>query len=321
MIKDISKYRRDGCLIEPTPSAAPTLQASAQGGLPDRVDLRGLCSPVENQGHVGSCTANATVGALEYHMRLAKQPMTDLSRLFVYYNARRMARRESEDCGSFISHVMASVMAFGACPEQMWPYVEAMWPTEPTQACYQAAGNFTGISYARVGRGLGMKVALANGLPVVFGIVLPDEMLMIEGNMTGRIQRPAGQFPPPGNGGHAMLVVDYDDASQSWLVRNSWGESYGEAGYVWIDYQVMDAYSDAHEFWTIGAIEGRPGLSLIGPSVHQTMQQAQQQAPQQVTSVLNAMRQALGKDLSSSLEQKRQGIRERLRGPGAGGGY
>ena len=169
--------------------------------------------------------------------------------------------------------------------------------------------------------GIGAAVVIVGALFKILHLTGADEMLMIEGNMTGRIQRPAGQFPPPGNGGHAMLVVGYDDASQSWLVRNSWGESYGEAGYVWIDYQVMDAYSDAHEFWTIGAIEGRPGLSLIGPSVHQTMQQAQQQAPQQVTSVLNAMRQALGKDLSSSLEQKRQGIRERLRGPGAGGGY
>jgi len=321
MAQDFMTYRRNGCLIEETPSAAPTLQLAAFGGLPERVDLRAMCSPVEDQGRVGSCAANAAVGALEYHLRLAREPLTDLSRLYVYFNARRMAGKQAEDCGTFISHVMASVMGFGACPEQMWPYVEAMWPSQPTDDCYRAGGSFTGVSYARVGRGPGMKVALASGLPVVFGIVLPDEMLMREGAQTGRIQRPRGQFPPHGSGGHAMLVVGYDDAQQAWLVRNSWGERYGEGGYVWIDYQVMDAYSHPHEFWTIGAIEGKPGLKMMGPSMQQAVQQVQQEAPAQVTNALARMRSVLGRDLNESLEEKRQSLRDRLRGPGAGGGY
>ena len=84
------------------------------GGLPERVDLRAFCSPIEDQGQVGSCAANAVVGAMEYHMRRAEAPMTDLSRLFVYYNARALANKEGEDCGTYIHHVMASVLAHGA---------------------------------------------------------------------------------------------------------------------------------------------------------------------------------------------------------------
>lgn len=315
------EYRADGCLIESTPSAAPAIQFASSGGLPERVDLRAMCSPVENQGNVGSCTANAAVGALEYHMRVARMPEVDLSRLYVYYNARRLSRKESEDCGAFISHVMASVMAFGACPERMWPYVEAMWPTEPGAPCYEAGGNLTGVSYARVARDSGMKVALVNGLPVVFGISLPGDMLHREGWETGRIRRPQGAFPPSPHSGHAMLIVGYDDSLQSWLVRNSWGTDYGEGGYVWIDYEVMRAYSHPHEFWTIGAISGRAGLTLIGPSVSQSVNHVRQEAPAQVASYMDATRQAIGTDLERNISRTRQGIRDRLRGPGAGGGY
>ena len=91
-----ANVRADGCLIEKSPSAAPTLEFEASGGLPERIDLRAMCSPVEDQGHVGSCTANAAVGALEYHMRVARMPDVDLSRLYVYYNARRLSRMEAE---------------------------------------------------------------------------------------------------------------------------------------------------------------------------------------------------------------------------------
>ncbi len=323
MSKNYSNYRRNGCLMEAHPSAAPSIDATSASasGLPSRVDLRGMCSPVEDQGDVGSCAANAAVGALEYHQRLTKQPMIDLSRLYVYYNARRMAGKQADDCGTLIPHVMASVMAFGACPEQMWPYLEAMWPTEPTQVCYQAAQNFGGVSFARAALGTPCKAAVASGLPVVFGTFLPDHMLHVEGARTGRIQRPTEGWPGQGSGGHAMLIVGYDDASQAWLVRNSWGPGYGDGGHVWIDYQVMEAYSPPTEFWTIGAIAGRPGINLIGPSAQQSVAAIRQSAPATLTDALGHMRHVLGKDLNLNLDATRKGIRDRLRGPGAGGGY
>ena len=278
MPQDYSKYRTDGCLLEETPSAAPTLQADHAGQLPERVDLRGLCSPVENQGHVGSCAANAVVGALEYHQRLSGQSVTDLSRLFVYYNARKIGGTTAQDSGTFIHHVMASVLAFGACPERMWPYQQAMWPTEPIKACYQGAEQFGAISYARTGVGLG-------------------------------------------SGGHAMLIVGYDDARGAWLVRNSWGPEWGDLGHLWIAYDVMEHYSHPHAFWTIGAIESRANLAVSGPSQQQALSSVQAEAPAQMSSAISRLKRDLGADLASSLEQSKRGIRERLRGPGAGGGY
>jgi len=320
MSQDYSKYRTDGCLLEESPSAAPTLKADHAGGLPDRIDLRGLCSPVEDQGHVGSCAANAVVGALEYHQRLSGQSVTDLSRLYVYYNARKIGGTTQTDSGTFIHHVMASVLAFGACPERMWPYQQAMWPTEPIKACYQGAEQFGAISYARTGVGLGSKAAVANGLPVVFGTSLPHDMLMIEARDTGQIASPRGGWPEP-SGGHAMLIVGYDDARGAWLVRNSWGPFWGDQGHLWIAYDVMERYSHPSAFWTIGAIESKANLSVSGPSQQQALKAVQAEAPAQMSHALSNLKRKLGADLESSLEQSKRGIRERLRGPGAGGGY
>ena len=320
MTKDYSKYRTDGCLLEETPSAAPILKADNAGSLPERIDLRGMCSPVEDQGNVGSCAANAVVGALEYHQRLAANPVTDLSRLYVYYNARKIGGKTEEDCGTFIHHVMASVLAFGACPERMWPYQAAMWRTEPVKSCYQGAEQFGAISYARTGMGIGAKAAVANGLPVVFGTSLPHDMLMVEAAQTGAIASPRGGWPEP-SGGHAMLIVGYDDARGAWLVRNSWGPYWGDQGHLWIAYDVMERYSHPHAFWTIGAIESRTQLSVSGPSQQQALAAVRSEAPAQMTHALSSLKRNLGADLESSLDQAKKGIRDRLRGPGVGGGY
>ena len=60
---------------------------------PEQVDLRGLMTPVENQGRVGSCTANAVAGAYEYlcNVRARETGDTpgDIARLFIYYAARK----------------------------------------------------------------------------------------------------------------------------------------------------------------------------------------------------------------------------------------
>ena len=51
--------------------------------IPTLMDLRGWCPPVENQGPLGSCTANAGVGLLEYYERRAFGKHIDASRLFL----------------------------------------------------------------------------------------------------------------------------------------------------------------------------------------------------------------------------------------------
>ena len=52
--------------------------------LPDSVDLREWCSPVEDQGELGSCTAQAGVALVEYFERRAFGKHIDASRLFLH---------------------------------------------------------------------------------------------------------------------------------------------------------------------------------------------------------------------------------------------
>ena len=305
-----SSFQTHGCLFETTPTPAPTLQAAVEE-LPERVDLRGVCPPVESQGHTNSCVANAIVGALEIHQRKAGKPVTDMSRLFLYYNARALAEKEQDDCGSFIHHGMAAVMAFGVCEERMWPFLEPMVKTRPTEACYKNATAYEAIQFARTPRGKSALAALAQGLPVAFGMFVPDRCYHAAGE-TGVMPAPE-ELPNPGRpSGHAMLLVGYDLAKEAYLVRNSWGEQFGDGGYCWVPFKVMDAWSPPDQFWTIGAIEQVGGFSLMGPSVAETVENVTSQV--QGPSPLDMLRGQLRERLNTKVDAARADFRNRLRG-------
>ena len=87
--------------------------------LPPKVDLRPFMTQVEDQKTLSSCTANAVAGAYEYLVKkyLSKKAF-DVSRLFIYYNARLRAGYEIEDKGSHIQYAVDSLMKIGACKEE-----------------------------------------------------------------------------------------------------------------------------------------------------------------------------------------------------------
>jgi C1A family cysteine protease len=307
---DWTQYRTNGCLFEKTPSPAPTLKAPTDN-LPQHVDLRAVCPQIEDQGQTGSCVANAIVGALEVHQRKARLPVTDLSRLFLYYNARALDKKEHEDCGSFIHKGMAALMAFGVCEERMWPYLEPMFSTRPTEAAYQNATHYEAVQFARTPRGKSALAALAQGLPVAFGMSVPGNCYHAAGE-TGVMPMPE-ELPDPGQpSGHAMLLVGYDLGKESYLVRNSWGERWGENGYCWISFRIMDAWSQPDHFWAIGAIEQAPGFSLMGPSIAESVENVTSKV--QGPSPLDMLRGQLRERLNTKLDAARADFRNRLRG-------
>ncbi|KCZ52039.1 C1 family peptidase [Hyphomonas pacifica] len=309
-----SDYSLHGCIFETKPSPAPTLSAPKLN-LPDRIDLRALCSPVENQQRTNSCVANAVVGALEFHQNKNKMPLTDLSRLFIYYNARSLSKSEQQDSGSYIHHGMAAVLAFGACEARMWPFQEAMVTTQPTEACYNNARNYDAVQYARTPRGVPALTALSQGLPVVFGMFAPGDYYKVASE-TGRMPRPdqiATNKPPSG---HAMLIVGYDLTDRCYLVRNSWSASWAEGGYFWIPFETMDAWSQEEDFWTIGAIEQTSGFSLMGPSISESMTSVgvTEDLVQSTSQGVSALRMGLRQQLNEGLEAAKRDFRNRLRG-------
>src|SRR5450759_909977 len=90
--------------------AAPVEMA---GALPISIDLRPQCPPVYDQGQLGSCTANAIAGAIEFDRM--KQKLADFvpSRLFIYYNERVIEGTVRSDSGAMIRDGIKSVASLG----------------------------------------------------------------------------------------------------------------------------------------------------------------------------------------------------------------
>lgn len=307
-----SARRLDGCLFETRRSNAPVLN-TPMGNAPSAIDLRQYCSPVEDQGNTNSCTANATVGALEYHQRRSGGAFTDISRLFVYWNSRQLAGAQADDCGSFIHHSMAAVLAHGACEENVWPFDLAQVLAAPPQAAYQNGANHEAVQYARTMLGNPVVQALAAGLPVVFGTYLPGRFYD-EAARSGLMPMPSEKLDPPGSG-HAMLIVGYDLPSKTWLVRNSWGERWADKGYFRVPFAAVEAYSYPDHFWAIGAIESKQGMSLSGPSPMQAAQATRAEAAEEMQGALKKLRGELRSDFQAELDKQKTDIRNRLRNP------
>lgn len=221
--------------------------------LPPAVDLRARCSPVENQGQLGSCTANALVGNLEFLELKAGQAPTDLSRLFVYYNERAMEGTVNDDAGAMIRDGVKTLVKQGVCTEAKWPYDIDRFTAKPSAACYQQARKHQVLSYHRILSLQEMKCCLAEGYPFVFGFTVYAAFESATVARTGRLDlpKPNEQY----KGGHAVMAVGYDEAKQRFLIRNSWGADWGLQGYFTMPYAYLDGGRLADDFWTLRAME------------------------------------------------------------------
>ena len=296
-----------GCLFEKTLEKADhVVGTAAESELPKTVDLSPWCSDIEDQGNTNSCTANAIVGALEFHQRRAGLAVTDLSRLFVYYNARKLNDMEAEDCGSYIHHVMAAVMAYGACEERIWPFDPTLCKVRPSEQAYANALAFQAVQFARAPLGLAAIHAVASGIPVVFATYIPPEFYH-HADQTGVMPAPQAEVVP--QFGHAMLLVGYDLDAGHWIVRNSHGSAFARNGYVNIPFETLAAYSVPEHFWTIGAIDQTAGLQRS----EEPLDQSNLQSPSHLRVDLTELRQSLRKELSSDLTAKTAGFHNRLR--------
>jgi C1A family cysteine protease len=231
--------------------AAPEAVLSS---LPKHVDLTDQCPPVYDQGKLGSCTANAIGGAFEFIQN--KQGLTDFtpSRLFVYYNERQIEGTVGTDSGAMIRDGIKSVNQLGVCSEDTWGYDIARFTEQPPAEAYTEADTHQATVYQRVLPLLAqMQGCLASGSPFVFGFSVYESFESEEVAKTGVVP-----LPPRSErllGGHAVLAVGYDDESQRFYVRNSWGAGWGMDGYFTMPYAYLTNPSLASDFWAIDAVE------------------------------------------------------------------
>jgi len=228
--------------------------------LPDTVDLRPQCPAVYDQGQLGSCTANAIGAAFEFDQIKEKVPhVWRPSRLFIYYNERSIEGDIAQDGGAQIRDGIKSVATQGACSEDLWVYDITKFADQPPADCYTNAAKHLVTSYQSVTQSLAqIQGCLASGYPMVFGFTVYDSFESAAVASSGVLNMPAtGEAVV---GGHAVLCVGYDNPSQRFIVRNSWGTGWGlsGSGYFSMPFTYLLDPNLASDLWTIRFVQSTP---------------------------------------------------------------
>lgn len=222
--------------------------------LPPSINLQANMPPVYDQGQLGSCTANAIAAAFSYCLQLEQLPAFMPSRLFIYYNERLMEGTTRQDAGAQIRDGVKSLNKQGVCPETEWPYIVSKFRQKPLKKCYTDAIQHPLSSYHRVNRTLAdIKACLAEGFPIVFGFSVYEYFESDQVAQTGILFMPSGGEKCLG--GHAVLCVGYDDATQRFRIRNSWGENWGQQGYFTMPYAYLLDENLSDDFWTLRLVK------------------------------------------------------------------
>jgi C1A family cysteine protease len=287
-------------------------------------DLRSICSPVEDQGDLGSCTANAFAGVVEAneHRAAAQKAgravvtstplvvvsgiiqnsdgsvsystkvtasapaptptptpppaptpapppaptpppagkLIDVSRLLHYYATRKIEGTVSEDSGATIRDTAKAGAQYGVCDEKLWPYDVSKFAVNPPAAAWTAAASHKVTSYHAITDGdlLTMKASLAQGYLIEFGFNVYDYFMSQQMATQGFLDVPkSGESL---QGGHATDLCGWDDnmtnpfnssSKGAFLVRNSWGLTWGLGGYFWMSYDYVKSTKLASDFWVI----------------------------------------------------------------------
>ncbi len=201
------------------------------------VDLRKLFTRVKDQGEQGACTVFALASIYEYILKKNKKEEADLSEAFVYYNIRKGNNQEYQDNGCSFYDAILSMTKEGICQETLFPYNDSSLATIPPENAYADA------RIRQVRKALNvkptiedMKSAIAEGFPVAISLKIYDSFA----TTTGFIGRPSEQeIASKKFGHHAMVACGYSDEERVFIVRNSWGERFGDKGYCYIPYSYI----------------------------------------------------------------------------------
>ncbi len=218
-------------------------------------DLSTYCTSVKDQGMLGSCTAFASIGAMEYlHKRFGGNKTDDMfSEKFTYYTTRvNILGWSPEDSGAYVRDAVKSLVKYGTCLEKTCTY-DNDCKTAPSSTAYTEASKYQALSYAKFEDGKNpterktlielIKANLDAGLPIIGGFICYSNIWTAQ---NGVIPKSNGQII----GGHAILIVGYDDTKQLFKFKNSWGSTWGDAGYGYLPYEYYFS-GDMFDLWSI----------------------------------------------------------------------
>lgn len=264
-VPDLRDYKTDNLHIKAISRKLGIDKIKTSGS--GNVDLRQWFSPVENQGNIGSCTAHAGIGIVEYFEKRASGKHLEGSRLFLYKTTRNLMQVKGDE-GGWLRSTMGAIVLCGIPSEKYWPYKVSELDTEPDAFVYSLANNYKAVKYfCHDPSGAktpfpkvldSVKQYLVAGIPSMFGFW---------GFPSYENSDKKGGIPYPASGeqaewGHAVVAAGYDDSMKiknlsdgqettgALLIRNSWGREWGDKGYGWLPYEyVLNGL--ALDFWSL----------------------------------------------------------------------
>jgi len=220
-------------------------------GAPPSLDWRNnggnFVTPVRNQGGCGSCWAFATTAALESSvLRAANTPGVDLNLSEqVLVSCGTSGGSDAGSCaGGVIQYASNYIRDTGLPLESCYPY------TGGDGSCGSACGTYNTATYTITGWAdvtgtsptvSAIRDALVSYGPLVTTMDVYEDFYSYSG---GVYSYTTGAY----EGGHAVLIVGYSDAGQYFIVKNSWGGSWGESGYFKIAYSELGTVVDFGDY-------------------------------------------------------------------------
>ena len=231
-------------LCTPRPPAGVDVVES----LPTSVDLRDTCPSVYDDGRV-SCSHVSAACCLYEHVVASALPAPDVpslytpSRLFWYYAQREADSTTSYDSGGSLRSALAVLHNTGVCGEDARPFDERALTCAPSLDAYEQAWNSPSVACARVEPSKEMlRRTLATGYPIACSIPVSGTFRTDRVAQTGRIPPLcATESRSDLGGGHALVLVGYDDEQMCFVVRNSWGSAWGDHGHGYLSYECVQS--------------------------------------------------------------------------------
>lgn len=225
--------------------------------IPKSATLRSSVGVIEDQGSIGSCTANATCSAVE--LICEKTQPRSLSRLFNYYCSRDRDSMLGQEGATMRSAIKAAAKE-GLPLEEIYPYLVDIRDVKPPQAVYDIAAKTRLLKYERIQVNLNeslslqhaIKSAISEGYPVVVAMRISTQFMQLKGKNQleqNYLGAPLYYSIPPWSyaGNHAVVITGY--SGDQIELENSWGTSWGDNGMGYIAATTLD--SDVYEAWVI----------------------------------------------------------------------
>jgi len=263
------RYRLDGCRrsrIKPLLNLArPFLSLLNRQQLPNIVDLRPYLSPIEEQYTLGSCVGNALASILEYFYFHNTGHMKTFSRLFIYYNARMMEDEMSQrnateiDSGADLQFAIVSLIKYGCCEEQYWPFYQHLINIQPNDQAYENGQHYRLNEFSRLSNNINqLRECLAEGYPFVMAIkIFPS----FASNHHGYIPMPK-RHEKSSQYRHAIVCVGYIHSERVFIIRNSHGIQWGDHGYGYLPYEYVTDKILTKDLWAIKSIKNMNFLPI-----------------------------------------------------------